>query len=38
MITIDGINTFIISELRKVPNLYNMCINDLENRPNFVKI
>ena len=38
MIIIDRIDTFIISELQKVPNLYNICINDLENRPNFVKI
>ena len=38
MMIIDRIDTFIISELQKVPNLYNVRINDLENRPNFVKI
>ena len=38
MIIIDRIDIFIISELQKVLNLYNMCIDDLENWPNFVKI
>ena len=38
VIIIDKIDTYVISELQKVPNLYNVRINDLENQPNSLKI